>query len=43
MFDSVEECVSYLKSVNDGSVKMDDKWVLMRKSIRTLEKIKGVQ
>jgi len=37
MFDSEDECADYLARVDCGDVKIDDRWVLMRKGIKFLE------
>jgi len=39
MFDNVEECVAYLCKVNNRSVIIDDKWVLMRYGIKKIEQL----
>lgn len=36
MFDSEDECVKYLDKVNRGEVRIDDKWVLLRKQIEAI-------
>jgi len=33
MFDDAEECVKYLDKINRGLVKLDDRWVLLRKQL----------
>jgi len=33
MFDDAEECMKYLAKVNNGDVKLDDRWVLLRKQL----------
>ena len=33
MFDDSEECIKYLAKVNSGDVKLDDRWVLLRKQL----------
>ncbi|MFW6173640.1 MAG: hypothetical protein ACOC5T_07840 [Elusimicrobiota bacterium] len=35
-FDSVEECVDYLVGVNNGSIEIDNKWVLIRKQLEEM-------
>jgi len=37
MFDSLEECADYIRKVNEKKVKIDDKWVFLRKGIKQLE------
>ena len=31
MFDSEDECLDYLEKINDGKIKLNSKWVLIRK------------
>lgn len=33
VFDSVEKCVEHLAGINAGTIKMDDKWVLIREHL----------
>jgi hypothetical protein len=34
IFDSVEDCVNYLKRINEDELPMDDRWVLIREHLR---------
>ena len=36
MFDSEDECVRYLDKINRGEVKLDDRWVLLRKQLEEI-------
>ena len=35
-FDSEDQCIEYLEKVNSGSIRLSDKWILIRKFIVTL-------
>ncbi|MFA5759399.1 MAG: hypothetical protein WC942_08620 [Clostridia bacterium] len=30
IFESVDECVAYLRCINDGTIELDDRWLLIR-------------
>ena len=36
MFDNEEECVSYLDKINRGEVKLNDRWILIRKQLEEI-------
>ncbi len=36
VFSSVDECVQHLKKINDGTIRADDKWVLIRNHLKGL-------
>jgi hypothetical protein len=37
MFDNEEECIDYLCGIDRGDIPLDDRWVLMRQGIRTMQ------
>jgi hypothetical protein len=39
IFDSVEDCVAYLKDINNGTQPVDDRWVLIRDYLKQEETV----
>lgn len=37
VFDNVDKCVNYLKKIDRGDVKLDKRWVLIRRHLKELE------
>jgi len=33
VFDDVESCVNYIKNINDGTLELDNRWVLVKKEL----------